>query len=96
MFSVIMKRLEEDRPITKFVDKFSPREVLRSVSSPHVIIFIIMSFIFGTTIYGLALFLPSIVNQLGFSPNKAQLLSVGPFAAGFIGQCFFKTQYMLI
>ena len=37
---------------------------------------------------GLALFLPSIVMQLGFSPNKTQLLSVGPFAAGFIGEWF--------
>ena len=39
-------------------------------------------------LYGLALFLPSIVSQLGFSPNKTQLLSVGPFAAGFFGERF--------
>jgi len=35
-------------------------------------------------VYGLAYFLPSIVKQLGFSSNKTQLLSVGPFAAGFL------------
>ncbi|KAL0959957.1 hypothetical protein HGRIS_011621 [Hohenbuehelia grisea] len=43
-----------------------------------------MFFFLGTTLYGLAYFLPSIVNQLGFSPNKTQLLSAGPFAAGFL------------
>lgn len=34
---------------------------------------------------GLAFFLPTIVNQLGFSPTRTQLVSVGPFAAGFVG-----------
>ena len=43
----------------------------------------------GTTLYGLAYFLPSIVKQLGFSANKTQLLSVGPFVAGFLGGHFF-------
>ena len=47
-----------------------------------------MFFMAGTMLYGLALFLPSIVNQLGFSSNKSQLLSVGPFAAGFFGEWF--------
>jgi hypothetical protein len=37
----------------------------------------------GTTLYGLALFLPSIVNQLGFTATTAQLLSAGPFVTGF-------------
>ena len=49
---------------------------------------LIMFFMAGTLHYGLALFLPSIVNQLGFSPNKTQLLSVGPFVAGFFGERF--------
>ena len=44
-----------------------------------------MVFMTGMMGYGLAIFLPSIVNQLGFSPNATQLLSVGPFTAGFIG-----------
>jgi MFS family permease len=38
----------------------------------------------GTNTFGLAYFLPSIVNSLGFSPNKSQLLSVGPFTGGFV------------
>uniref|UniRef100_A0A8H7Y4K6 Major facilitator superfamily (MFS) profile domain-containing protein n=2 Tax=Psilocybe cubensis TaxID=181762 RepID=A0A8H7Y4K6_PSICU len=80
---VIMRRLERDRPSINPSDKFSFWEVFRSLSSPQVIFMFIIFFMLGTTLYGLALFLPSIVNQLGFSPNKSQLLSVGPFAAGF-------------
>jgi hypothetical protein len=78
-----MARLERDRPSIKPSDKFSGREILRSIRSPHVIIIcIILLFMNGTCLFGLALFLPSIVSELGFSRNKTQLLSVGPFAAG--------------
>ena len=83
-----MSRLEKDRPSIKPVDKFTFKEVIRSASSPHVIMVFIMFFMVGTMLYGLALFLPSIVSQLGFSSTKTQLLSVGPFAAGFFGEWF--------
>ena len=46
----------------------------------------IIFFCLGTTLYGLANFLPSIVNQLGYSPNHSQLLSVGPYAGSFVSQ----------
>ena len=46
----------------------------------------IIVFMIGMISYGLAVFLPTIVSQLGFSPNTTQLLSVGPFVAGFIGE----------
>ena len=77
-----------DRPSITSSVKFSLKEVMRSVGSPHVIIICVMSIMTGMMAYGLAIFLPSIVSQLGFSPNATQLLSVGPFAAGFIGECF--------
>ena len=38
----------------------------------------------GVTLYGLALFLPSIVNELGFSITHTQLVSVGPFGVAFV------------
>ena len=85
----MIKCLERDRPTIKPVDKFAPKEVLRSVTSPHVIIILIIAFLTGTGFYGVTLFLPSIVRQLGFGPNKTQLLSAGPSLAGFIGE-FFK------
>lgn len=89
---LIKYRLEHDRPsVTPDIpaDKFSFREILRSFTSIHVIINFIMLFMDGTMLYGLAFFLPSIVNQLGFSPVNSQLLSAGPFAAGFFGKRFF-------
>ena len=88
MFSIIMSLLERDRPSIKPVDKFTFKEIIRSASSPQVIMVSIMFFMAGTLHFGLALFLPSIVNQLGFGPNKTQLLSVGPFVAGFLGERF--------
>ena len=90
MFSIIMRRLEKDRP--SISPRFTFKEILRSASSPQVIILFIMFFMVGTTLYGLALFLPSIVNQLGFSPNKTQLLSVGPFVVGFCGEYSVKSR----
>jgi hypothetical protein len=68
-------------------EKFTPKEILRSLASPHVILLIIMFFMIGTMLFGLAFFLASIVRQLGFSPTKSQLLSVGPFGTGFFGRC---------
>jgi len=80
---IVMRRLERDRPTIKPVDKFTFKEIMCSAYSPHVIMLFIMFFMGGTMLYGLAFFLPSIVNQLGFSANKTQLLSVGPFVVGF-------------
>jgi len=80
--------LVRDRPSIKVDDKFTVKEFMRSASSPHVIMVFIMFFMAGTMLYGLAYFLPSIVDQLGFSANKTQLLSVGPFAVGFFVTLF--------
>lgn len=85
---VLQRRLIRDRPSVTPHDRFSLKEVFRSLSSPHVLMVFVMFYMMGTTLYGLALFLPSIVNQLGFSPNQTQLLSVGPFAAGFFVTLF--------
>ena len=85
-----MRRLERDRPSIALPVKFSLKEVMRSVGSPHVIMISILMFMVGTMGYGLSVFLPSTVNQLGFSPNATQLLSVGPSTAGFFGECFLR------
>ena len=85
-----MRRLERDRPFIRPLDVFSFKEILRAAISPHVVITSIIVFMAGTMAYGLAFFLPSIVNQLGFSPAHSQLLTVGPFAAAFVGECLSK------
>jgi MFS family permease len=43
----------------------------------------VIFFLDGCVLYGLAYFAPSIVQSLGFSPTRAQLMSVPPFAAAF-------------
>ena len=83
-----MRRLERDRPSFTLVDTFTFKEVIKSASSPHVIIVLIMEFMNGMMIFGSTFFLPSIINELGFSPNKTQLLSVGPYATATLGECF--------
>lgn len=83
-----MRRLEKDRPALLSADEFSLKEVMRSITSPHVILVSIMMFMVGMMAYGLAVFLPYIVSELGFSPSATQLMSVGPFAAGFICESF--------
>ena len=88
MFSIVMSRLQRDRQSIRIDDKFTFKEFMRSASSPHVVMVIIMFFMLGTTLYGLAFFLPFIVGQLGFGANDTQLLSVGPFVVGFIGSYF--------
>lgn len=84
--SALTRRFERDRPAINTKDKFTPKEILRSLLSLHVILMFFVTFMGGTVLYGLALFLPSIVRQLGFSPLNSQLLSVGPFAVGFVGK----------
>ena len=84
--SIIVTRLARERPSLTTEPAFSMKEVFRSLSSVHVILVLIQMFCIGTTLFGLALFLPSIVKQLGFSATRTQLVSVGPFAAGFLGK----------
>jgi len=84
--SAIERRLQSDRPLIGAKEAFSVRDIIAAILSPHVCIMIVALFIGGTMLFGLALFLPSIVRQLGFSPLRTQLLSVGPFAVGFIGE----------
>ena len=43
-----------------------------------------MGFLVGSMANGLAFFLPTIVSEFGFSATHTQLLSVAPFATGFV------------
>ncbi|OCH86142.1 MFS general substrate transporter [Obba rivulosa] len=65
-------------------DEFSWVEVFRTFKQPHMLPLAVMGFFNGATLYGLAYFLPSIVASLGYTTNRAQLMSVPPFAASFV------------
>ncbi|KAF8659466.1 hypothetical protein AX16_001833 [Volvariella volvacea WC 439] len=62
---------------------FSWREVGMAFKTGHVWIIVITFFLNGTILYALAYFTPSIVQGLGYTSSRAQLMSVPPFAAGF-------------
>ncbi|KAF5329232.1 hypothetical protein D9619_009310 [Psilocybe cf. subviscida] len=85
---MVMARLERDRPFVNPLDHFSFKYVLQAIKSPHVLLIIVIYFMGGTNLFGLALFLPTIVKELGHSANRSQLLSVGPFAVGFVVTVF--------
>ncbi|KAG1735936.1 major facilitator superfamily domain-containing protein [Suillus paluster] len=65
-------------------DRFSWTEVIRCCQSVHVWMLAPVLFFLGTTLYGLAYFEPSIVAGLGYTGNKAQLMSAPPFAVAFV------------
>ncbi|PBK84175.1 MFS general substrate transporter [Armillaria gallica] len=64
-------------------DKFEWREVRKAFLAPHVWILGIIFFFSGAVLYGLAYFTPSIVQSLGYTAARSQLMSVPPFAAAF-------------
>ncbi|KAF9072300.1 major facilitator superfamily domain-containing protein [Rhodocollybia butyracea] len=64
-------------------DSFSWREVLEATKLPQVWLLAITFFLDGAVLYSLAYFSPSIIQGLGFTAAKAQLLSVPPFAVAF-------------
>ncbi|KAF8844459.1 MFS general substrate transporter [Paxillus ammoniavirescens] len=84
--SYVMSKLRHDGAVSQDdkMDGFSWIEVVRSAKSVHVWLLAIVLFFNGTTLYGLAYFEPSIVAGLGYTGNKAQLMSVPPFAVAYV------------
>ncbi|TFK21501.1 MFS general substrate transporter [Coprinopsis marcescibilis] len=66
------------------VDSFSWKEVVMAFTLPHVWLISVIFFMDGTVLYGLAYFAPSIVQGLGHTPARTQLMSVPPFAVAFV------------
>ncbi|KAI9451630.1 MFS general substrate transporter [Lactarius psammicola] len=74
---------EEEREA--YCQIFSWSEVASTFTdAPHVLVLFFPFFFAGTTIFGLAYFIPTIVNGLGHSPNRTQLLTVPPYACSFV------------
>ncbi|KAI0764530.1 MFS general substrate transporter [Trametes elegans] len=59
---------------------YTMAEVGRTFVQPHVILVALCGFFNGSALSGLSYFLPSIVEGLGWSGTKAQLMTVPPFA----------------
>ena len=77
------RRLQEDVGIPDEA-KVSISSVLSAFRSVHVLIGSLVLFAAGTTLFGLAYFTPSIVQSLGSSNTRTQLLTVPPFACALV------------
>ncbi|TFK36156.1 major facilitator superfamily domain-containing protein [Crucibulum laeve] len=66
------------------VDAFSWREVGMAFKLPQMWMQAIIFFFGGAVLYGLAYFAPSIIQGLGYTSTRAQLMSVPPFAVAFV------------
>ncbi|OAV92254.1 hypothetical protein PTTG_27667 [Puccinia triticina 1-1 BBBD Race 1] len=84
--SIMAIRLEQDRPSETqgSEEKFSWYQVGCALRSPHVLLAAASLFMIGSNLYGLAYFEPSTVKSFGYSARMTQLVSVPPFAVGFI------------
>ena len=65
-------------------ERVTLKKVCSILKDPHIWILSCISFCSGACLFGLAYFTPSIVQALGYSQTKTQLLTVPPFAIGFI------------
>ncbi|KAF9473919.1 MFS general substrate transporter [Pholiota conissans] len=81
----VVSKLKEDGSTEKSekADGFSWVEVGRAFALPQVWMLAVLFFFAGTILYGMAFFTPSIVQTLGYTSKRAQLMSVPPFAAAF-------------
>lgn len=87
--ALLKARLAKDRPMAdETLERFSFTEVLASLKSPHVLINCVSLFMSGTVLYSLAYFQPTIVNSLGYSASRSQLMSVPPFVVAFAVMLF--------
>ncbi|KAJ8090727.1 hypothetical protein PM082_018293 [Marasmius tenuissimus] len=63
---------------------FSWQEVIEAFKLPQLWIAGFVLFLSGVTLYSLAYFSPSIIQGLGYTAARAQLMSVPPFAVAFV------------
>ncbi|KAJ3507119.1 hypothetical protein NLJ89_g6486 [Agrocybe chaxingu] len=93
----VTAKLREDGATAKneASDRFSWREVGRAFMLPQVWMLAVVFFFDGerTVLYGLAYFAPSIVQGLGYTASRAQLMSVPPFAVAFFRSAKHRIQY---
>lgn len=71
---------------TSFPDaaKVNLKTVLSAFKSIHILMSCVGLFASGTCLFGLAYFTPSIVQSLGYSQTRTQLMTVPPFACAFV------------
>ncbi|KAB8211151.1 major facilitator superfamily domain-containing protein [Aspergillus parasiticus] len=77
-------RLQQDGNKFETETNVSFKEVFSVLKDLHVWIACLILFCNGACLFGLAYFSPSIVQALGYSSTKTQLMTVPPYACGFV------------
>lgn len=72
--------VQEHTMLAKDDGHFSWSSTLNALFQPHVLLYFVLGFFGGLTLTALAYFEPSIVESLGYTANRAQLMSVPPYA----------------
>ncbi|KAF8604714.1 MFS general substrate transporter [Ceratobasidium sp. AG-I] len=76
--------LRDDGNDTTAHEAFSWSAIFSAFKAPQVMLLCIPLFFSGVTLFGLAFFVPSIVNAMGYSPVRTQLMTVPPYAVSFV------------
>ena len=79
----ILARLKDDSDATRD-ERFSWDGVIQALKDPKIYLYGLGFHTLALPVYTLSLFLPVIINDLGYSATQAQLLSIPPYVAGFI------------
>ena len=78
----VLARLKGDSDAARD-EKFAWAGVIRALKDPKVWLFCLCFHTVNLPINTLTLFLPTIINQLGYTAAQAQLLSIPPYASAF-------------
>ncbi|PCH36324.1 MFS general substrate transporter [Wolfiporia cocos MD-104 SS10] len=85
--TVVVRRLQGDDQFSAAGEKFNLRHILRSVTDWKTWLCMLMYMGTDVPLYAFALFLPSIINQLGYTATPANLLSVPVYVLACICTC---------
>ena len=79
----VISRLKEDGDAVRD-EKFNWGGVIQALKDPKVWLYGICFHTVGVPISSLGTFLPTVINELGYTPAQAQLLSIPPYILTFI------------
>ena len=79
----VLARLREDNDATRD-ERFTWDGVTQALKDPKIYLYGLCFHTLSLPVYTLSLFLPTIINGLGYSATQAQLLSIPPYVAAFI------------
>lgn len=78
-----MRRLTIDRNLLS--DEWNSKYVWQALKDWRIYVNMVLGFCLSTPVYSLSLFLPTIVRDMGYTNNSAQLMTVPPYVVA----CFF-------